>query len=331
MRLVYLRCFLCSCIRTSERVAQAIQILAAGRSHGSQSEGFRSLVPGFSLENSFDNPLESRGIYLFLLHVTVTRVPELSISAKCCDNPLVSAAMKNAILFSFVLITAGCGKNHSEQPNPQTNKPRVPTAQTKEKPQAVKPPVAADLATYTKGIPGEGQLMATIETSMGTLQCALFEDKTPLTVANFVGLARGLHAWRHPQTGEVHKKPYYDGVIFHRVIPGFMIQTGDPIGRGTGGPGYEFDDEFHPSLKHDRGGLLSMAHPARPNSNGGQFFITEKATPWLDNKHTVFGACDGVDLIKKIARVEKDPRDPSRSRPKDTITLKKVTIQRGTK
>jgi peptidyl-prolyl cis-trans isomerase A (cyclophilin A) len=187
----------------------------------------------------------------------------------------------------------------------------------------VRPPRAEDLAGYIRDLPGAGALTATFETSMGTVRCTLLADQAPMTVANFVGLARGLKAWRHPGTGEVTRKPYYDGVIFHRVIPDFMIQTGDPLGRGNGGPGYRFDDEISPGVRHDQAGVLSMAN-AGPGTNGSQFFITDKATPHLDGKHTVFGRCRDTAVVKKIARVPRADAD----RPKKEVVIQRVTITR---
>jgi peptidyl-prolyl cis-trans isomerase A (cyclophilin A) len=145
-------------------------------------------------------------------------------------------------------------------------------------------------------------------------------------VKNFVGLATGTQEWKDPKTGETKKGvPYYDGTIFHRVIPNFMAQGGDPLGRGTGGPGYKFVDEFHPELRHDVPGVLSMANSG-PASNGSQFFLCEKATPWLDNKHSVFGkAVVGTDVITKITHAPTGPND----RPATEITLKKLEIFRS--
>jgi peptidyl-prolyl cis-trans isomerase A (cyclophilin A) len=191
----------------------------------------------------------------------------------------------------------------------------------------VRPPTAADLEPYTKDIKGKGPLKATFETSQGKLTCELFEKKVPMTVANFVGLARGLKPFLNPNTGAVEKRPFFDGLIFHRVIPDFMIQGGDPLGKGSGNPGYRFADEFDPTLRHDKPGILSMAN-AGPTTNGSQFFITERATPHLDDRHTVFGACKELAVIKKITHVEKDPADPSGSRPLTPVILKKVTIHR---
>ncbi len=179
-------------------------------------------------------------------------------------------------------------------------------------------------ATAKEMVPGKGKLMATFVTSMGELKCELYEEKAPKTVANFVGLATGKKEWTTPQ-GEKVKKPLYNGTIFHRVIPNFMIQGGDPEGTGRGGPGYRFADEFAPGLKHDAGGYLSMAN-AGPNTNGSQFFVTEKATPWLDGRHAIFGKCDAdaVKLVEKITRVQKGPMD----RPKTDVVLKEVKVFR---
>ncbi len=199
-----------------------------------------------------------------------------------------------------------------------------PKADTEDDKEAVRAPVADDLALYTADIEGKGKLMATIQTSMGDFNCELFGDKAPMTVANFVGLARGLKPWRDPDSGEVKKTPFYDGIIFHRVIPNFMIQTGDPLGRGVGGPGYRFANEIHPDLKHSRGGILSMAN-AGPNTNGSQFFITEKATEWLDGKHTVFGQCKEAKLVKQISSVPRGAGD----KPKSDVKIESVTISRG--
>jgi peptidyl-prolyl cis-trans isomerase A (cyclophilin A) len=164
-------------------------------------------------------------------------------------------------------------------------------------------------------IPGEGPLRITIDTTMGTLQGVLYEEKAPKTVANFVALA----------TGAVTGKPFYDGLVFHRVIPDFMVQGGCPQGTGTGGPGYVIKDEFGPGLKHNRGGLFSMAN-AGPNTGGSQFFITEVATPWLDGRHAIFGEVDdaSLELIKKITRVDRDRRD----RPAQDVVIKQVSIFR---
>ena len=175
-------------------------------------------------------------------------------------------------------------------------------------------------------VPGQGQLYARFVTSMGNIVVALEEQRAPKTVKNFVGLATGTQEWKHPGTGETKVGvPLYDGTIFHRVIPNFMIQAGCPLGQGTGNPGYRFEDEFHPELRHSGPGILSMANSG-PASNGCQFFITEKATPHLDNKHSVFGhVVAGGDLVGKIARVPTGPRD----KPVQDVKMQKVEIFRS--
>lgn len=168
---------------------------------------------------------------------------------------------------------------------------------------------------------------AVIDTSMGTLRCRLFPKEAPKTVANFIGLADGSKDWKDPSTGQTkHGVPLYSGTIFHRVIPEFMIQGGDPLGTGTGDPGYKFEDEIVASLTFDRAGRLAMAN-AGPNTNGSQFFITEKPTPWLNGRHTIFGQCDdaSVELVKKIARVPKGPGD----RPTKPVRINKIVIEQG--
>ena len=165
---------------------------------------------------------------------------------------------------------------------------------------------------------------AVFDTTEGTFTVRLFDKEAPKTVANFVGLAEGTKEWRDPRTGEKKKDPYYDGVTFHRVINGFMIQGGDRLGTGTGGPGYNFADEFHPSRRHSRAGMLSMAN-AGPNTNGSQFFITLGPTPHLDNKHSVFGeVVEGLDVVKKIGAVQTGSQD----RPVKPVVMNHVTIKR---
>ena len=171
----------------------------------------------------------------------------------------------------------------------------------------------------------KGPIYATLKTSMGDIVIQLFEDKAPKTVANFVDLATGAKEWTDPKTKEKVKRPLYNGTIFHRVIPGFMIQGGDPLGNGTGGPGYRFEDEFNPDLKHSKPYILSMAN-AGPNTNGSQFFITHKATPWLDGKHSVFGeVIKGQEVVDAIANVPRDFRD----RPLKDVVIKEIVISRG--
>ena len=165
---------------------------------------------------------------------------------------------------------------------------------------------------------------AIFETSQGNIAIKLFDKEAPKTVENFTGLAEGTKEWRHPKTGERKKAPFYDGIIFHRVINGFMIQGGDPLGQGHGGPGYQFADEFHPDLKHDGPGILSMAN-AGPNTNGSQFFITLAPTPHLDRRHSVFGkVVKGIDVVQKIGAVPTNAQD----RPVTPVAINKITIER---
>ena len=158
-------------------------------------------------------------------------------------------------------------------------------------------------------------IYAVFDTTEGTFKIELFAVQAPRTVENFVSLAEAA------KTG----KPFYDGTIFHRVIPDFMIQGGDPEGTGRGGPGYRFADEFHPELKHSKPGILSMAN-AGPNSNGSQFFITVAATPFLDNRHSVFGeVTEGYDVVKKISQAPRNRQD----RPVKEVRVKSVKIERA--
>jgi len=169
-------------------------------------------------------------------------------------------------------------------------------------------------------------LTATLHTSQGDIVLRLFPDHAPKTVRNFVDLAEGGRQWTNPSTGQQTTARLYDGTIFHRVIPDFMIQGGDPLGSGRGGPGYQFADEFHPDLRFDRPYLLAMAN-AGPGTNGSQFFITVVPTAWLTNKHTIFGeVIQGADVVDRISRVKTGSMD----RPAEDVTIESVTINRGT-
>jgi len=165
---------------------------------------------------------------------------------------------------------------------------------------------------------------ATLKTSVGDIRVKLMPEHAPKTVANFVELATGKRTWRDPKTGEERNDALYDGTIFHRVIKDFMIQGGDPLGTGTGGPGYKFEDETKGGPSFDRPGLLAMAN-AGPNTNGSQFFITEVPTTWLTGKHTIFGeVVDGFDVVQKIA-ASKTKND----RPDPPVVLSQVAIEEG--
>jgi peptidyl-prolyl cis-trans isomerase A (cyclophilin A) len=161
-------------------------------------------------------------------------------------------------------------------------------------------------------------------TSEGNFTARLFDQEAPKTVDNFVGLAEGTREWMDPRTNQKVTKPYYDGVIFHRVIQGFMVQSGDPLGQGIGGPGYNFNDEFHPKLRHNKEGILSMANRG-PNTNGGQFFITLGPTPHLDDRHSVFGeVTEGMEVVRKIGSTRIGAQD----RPAKDIVIQTIKIER---
>ena len=258
--------------------------------------------------------------------------------------------MKRTLLMVAVaaLAAAGCKKDSKKSGTETQGKTGEPTdkqptntgGDTGETPSApadeVRAPTAADLASYTGDLQGSGPLTATFETTQGTIHCELYEQGAPVTVANFVGLARGLHTFKDPVSNKIEKRPYYDGTVFHRVIPGFMVQGGDPTATGEGGPGYEFATEVSKELTH-KPGTLSMAN-AGPDTNGSPFFITDGATPRLDGSYNVFGTCKELDVVKKLAAVEKvdqpnspPGRPPEKSRPANTddVKLIKVTISRG--
>lgn len=182
-------------------------------------------------------------------------------------------------------------------------------------------------ASVPSANPSKGKtkaMFAIMETSLGTIKLQLFPDKAPKTVENFVALAEGTKEWTDPKTGKKEKKPLYNGTVFHRVIKKFMIQGGDPMGDGTGGPGYNFADEFSPELKHSKPGILSMANRG-PATNGSQFFITVEPTPWLDNRHTIFGeVVEGMDIVKKISETKTAEGD----RPVVPVVVKSVKIEK---
>jgi peptidyl-prolyl cis-trans isomerase A (cyclophilin A) len=194
-------------------------------------------------------------------------------------------------------------------------------AQSSSKPDEALPDAPA--ATAAAMIHPNGPTVV-MDTSMGRITCKFYQQQAPKAVANFIALAQGTKDWTDPGTNKLqHNKPLYDGTIFHRVLPEFMIQGGDPAGTGMGDPGYKFADEFDPNLGFDVPGRLAMANSG-PNTNGSQFFITEVPTEYLNHKHTIFGQCDdsSVLVVKTIARVQRDGDD----KPVTPVVLKKVTI-----
>ncbi|NEB79711.1 peptidylprolyl isomerase [Streptomyces sp. SID14478] len=170
------------------------------------------------------------------------------------------------------------------------------------------------------------QLYATLKTNQGDIEVRLLPNHAPKTVKNFVELAKGEREWTNPETGEKSTAPLYDGTIFHRVISGFMIQGGDPLGNGTGGPGYQFEDEFHPDLAFTKPYLLAMAN-AGPGTNGSQFFITVSPTAWLTRKHTIFGEIvdeAGQKVVDAIATAQTNPRT---DRPINDVIIESVVVE----
>lgn len=171
-------------------------------------------------------------------------------------------------------------------------------------------------------MPAAKTITAKFDTSLGAFTVQLFPEDAPKTVANFVDLAKGTKEFVDPKTGAKVKRPFYNGLVFHRVIPDFMIQGGDPLGTGTGGPGYQFEDEFDGPRTFNKVGILAMAN-AGPNTNGSQFFITVAQTPWLNKRHTIFGeVIEGYDVVEKISHVDRNAQD----RPMTPVVLKTVTI-----
>ncbi|MER5709064.1 peptidylprolyl isomerase [Streptomyces sp. NPDC042898] len=171
------------------------------------------------------------------------------------------------------------------------------------------------------------QLYAILKTSLGDIEVRLMPFHAPKTVRNFVELAGGEREWTHPATGKVSSDRLYDGTVFHRVIKGFMIQGGDPLGNGTGGPGYEFADEFHPELFFDRPYLLAMAN-AGPGTNGSQFFVTVGAATWLNRKHTIFGEVSGPESKKVVDAIAAVATDPHTERPLQDVVIDSVVIEK---
>ncbi|MFO0674276.1 MAG: peptidylprolyl isomerase [Polyangiaceae bacterium] len=237
---------------------------------------------------------------------------------------------------SLLAFTVGCNEDRLKEPDPSAKPVATQTATAKkddapppERPALPKRVEGADdplkgqwtLADATKDLPGKGALVATMKTSEGELKCKLYDDKAPITVANFIGLATGKRTWKAP-SGDWVNKPAYDGTTFHRIIKGFMIQGGDARGNGSGEPGYVIPDEIWAGAKHDRPGLLCMANRGK-DTNGAQFFITDAAPAHLDGGYTIFGECAPVDTVHKIASV------PVRGeRPEKPVTIESVKISR---
>jgi cyclophilin family peptidyl-prolyl cis-trans isomerase len=211
---------------------------------------------------------------------------------------MLGGTMRNFLTAILALVISGlaAAQTSSSAPKPSTAKPATPAASQ--------------------------PVQAIFETTLGNINCTLFPDKAPVTVDNFIGLATGTKDWKNPSSGAtMHNKPLYDGTVFHRVIPNFMIQGGDPLGNGTGGPGYSFRDE-QSDLTFNVAGRLAMANSG-PNTNGSQFFITEVPTPHLDGHYNIFGQCDNNDLVKQIARMATDPRN---DRPFNPVKITHVKI-----
>jgi len=239
--------------------------------------------------------------------------------------------MRTRILTTGLLLLAltACTKDKEKEATPA--KPPEASAAKPSEPPAAKPPEAAPPATppaaeaqtgWQKAAMEGKDLYATLETSEGTIVVKLFSKDAPKTVANFVGLATGEKEWKDPATLQMTKKPLYDGTIFHRVIPNFMIQGGDPLGQGIGGPGYNFEDEFQSDHVFSKSGILAMANRG-PNTNGSQFFITVAATEWLNKRHTIFGeVVKGYETVDKISKVP----TAGASKPMTPVVIKKVTI-----
>lgn len=248
--------------------------------------------------------------------------------------------MRRTLPLLFVLCAACSGEEPDSEPvavapsqaapAPQKVEPAGPRSDTASpaSPTEVFPPTADDLERYTADIEGTGALHGDIVTNLGTIHCELFEDAAPMTVANFVGLARGMKPWLDPTSKRVvTERPFYDGLTFHRVVKGFVIQGGDPLGDGRSGPGYQFANEEN-DLTFDRAGRLGMAN-AGPDTNGSQFFVTLGAFPHLDGMFTVFGQCD-TDTPDTIAGVEVETGAVihERSRPTSPVVIQTVRFRR---
>ena len=222
---------------------------------------------------------------------------------------LRSVALNSVAVFSVsVLLFSACSK--STEPSQETAQPAA----------SAQPAPAAEAPVKPLG-----SKYAVMKTSKGVVKLKLYGDQSPRAVGNFMALANGTKPWTDPRDGQTKTTPLYNGTIFHRVIPGFMVQGGDPMGDGRGGPGYRFQDEFDPSLQFNRPGLLAMANSG-PNTNGSQFFITDGEAPWLNNRHTIFGeVTEGMDVVKAIVAVPRRADDGS-DRPLQPVYIESVTV-----
>jgi peptidyl-prolyl cis-trans isomerase A (cyclophilin A) len=231
-------------------------------------------------------------------------------------RPVPSAAL---LLVAAGFLSLGCAGTPKTEEAPRSEPPKSEPPRT-ETPKT-ETPKSAGAMTWGERVRNGETIFATLQTTQGDMVVKLFSKDAPRTVENFVALAAGEKTWTDPRSNQKITRPLYDGTIFHRVIPGFMIQGGDPLGEGTGGPGYEFEDELQSGRGFDKACLLAMANSG-PNTNGSQFFITEKATRWLNGKHTIFGeVVAGCELVAKIARVPAQS-----SKPKEDVVLKRVLL-----
>jgi peptidyl-prolyl cis-trans isomerase A (cyclophilin A) len=252
------------------------------------------------------------------------------------------------VVCAIAMVTAGCGAPPeparqaeppaaTPAPPPSTPPPTAPPAAPTEKPaaEAPAPPAEkpADVAPADTSKPSASKygpgIYAHFTTTNGNFIVKFFDKDAPKTVENFVGLAEGKKAWTDPRSGRQVRRPYYRNVLFHRVIPNFMIQGGDPEGTGMGGPGYTFDDEISPNHRHNKAGIVSMANRG-PNTNGGQFFITVAAYPSLDGKYSIFGeVVEGLENVVAISKVPSSgPRSEPANRPKKDVVINSVRIER---
>jgi peptidyl-prolyl cis-trans isomerase A (cyclophilin A) len=235
----------------------------------------------------------------------------------------MKAAIRNSLVFAVSLAASfGAFAQQTPPPPASDSKPANPDS----KPAAPAEELPDSPAPQASALVHPNGPIVVFDTSMGRITCQFYEKQAPKTVANFIGLAEGTKDWTDPVTHKkMHRKKLYDDTTFHRVIPEFMIQGGDPAGTGMGDPGYQFDDEFDPNLNFDAPGKLAMANSG-PNTDGSQFFITEAAYPSLDQHYSLFGQCDdeGVQVVKAIARVPRDADD----KPLTPVVLRKVTIIR---